>query len=515
MSEEFSYDRILYPCHPFSSTHPDHLGMLAGLQGLEAAPATKCRVLELGCGNGGNLIPMALQLPGSEFVGIDLGARSIENGQAMIEQLGIRNLTLAHRNIMDISDDDGLFDYIIAHGVYSWVPQFVRDKVLSIYKNNLSPNGVAYVSYNALPGGHLRTLARSLMMFHVRGVTDPRQRTAQSRMLMQALADASREDQIYGFILRDQLGRIKDVPDEVFIHDDLDEGSTPFFLYQVVEAAGANGLQYVSEADLVDSNEYRQSKQARDFLDQIPESETVIREQYLDFITGRAFRKSLFCHLEANLQRPVPPHVIRRHFISSALMPEDEKADPAAPGAVVFKAPGGESLKTDHPLGKAALIVLGRIWPQAIAFPELLEQSLALVAADNGIHTDRDKAIEALTQILFQGFRSDLIQLHRTPPRLTTTISDKPLANMLPRWQAQHNQLMTNLMHSLVAVEDDIARTFIPLVDGTRTIDQLVDDLRAALASRPADPAAPAAEITRETVERNLRMMARLGLLQA
>jgi cyclopropane fatty-acyl-phospholipid synthase-like methyltransferase len=148
-----SYDEVPYESHPFPQTHPDRLATIATLLGLRPPPVQRCRVLELGCAAGGNLIPMALGLPQSSFVGIDLSAVEVAEGQQLIAQLGLKNVQLRHLSILDAGPDLGRFDYILCHGVYSWVPTAVQDKILDVCKHNLSPHGVAYVSYNTLPVG--------------------------------------------------------------------------------------------------------------------------------------------------------------------------------------------------------------------------------------------------------------------------------------------------------------------------------------------------------------------------
>ena len=168
------YDVIYYPGHSFPETHPDRLATMASYYGLESAPIDRCRVLELGCGVGGNLIPIACLYPESEFIGVDLSAHAIERGQANVAALGLTNIALHNRNIMEMASDGRPFDYIIAHGVYSWVPPAVREKMLALYGECLAPNGVAYVSYNAHPGSHLRDMVRDMMLFHIRDLTEPK-----------------------------------------------------------------------------------------------------------------------------------------------------------------------------------------------------------------------------------------------------------------------------------------------------------------------------------------------------
>ena len=161
------YDEVLYPNLPFAQTHPDRLATLAILFGMDPAPINRCRVLELGCGDGENLIPMAIENPESQFVGLDAAAVAVRAGNQEVTALGLTNIRLEHMDIMDAGPKLGTFDYAISHGFYSWVPEPVRDKLLALAKAVLAPHGVAFVSYNALPGGRIRQMFRDMMLFHV------------------------------------------------------------------------------------------------------------------------------------------------------------------------------------------------------------------------------------------------------------------------------------------------------------------------------------------------------------
>src|SRR5262245_45044045 len=89
-----SYEEMPYESDPLYFTHPDALGTAAFLAGISPAPIESCRVLEIGCATGGNLVPMAYALPGSRFVGVDLSPRQIEVGRAHVGALGLSNLEL-------------------------------------------------------------------------------------------------------------------------------------------------------------------------------------------------------------------------------------------------------------------------------------------------------------------------------------------------------------------------------------------------------------------------------------
>ena len=143
-----SYDDFLYVSKPFSNTCITSLMAKALIYGLDPVPVEDARVLELGSSCGGNIIPQALYNPTATFTGIDLSPTQVKHGNELIESMGLKNITLLEKNIMDIDETFGTFDYIIVHGIWSWVPDVVKDKILNICSRNLSDRGIAYVSYN-------------------------------------------------------------------------------------------------------------------------------------------------------------------------------------------------------------------------------------------------------------------------------------------------------------------------------------------------------------------------------
>jgi SAM-dependent methyltransferase len=187
-----TYDAIPYPSNPFRQTRPERLAAVAKLFGLEAPPAENCRVLEIGCSMGGNLIAMAQDLPGSRFVGIDASSRQIADGWKMIDRLGLKNIELKHIDILDVPGDFGEFDYIVSHGVYSWVPARVQNKMLEICQRSLAPRGVVYISYNTYPGWHIRGIVRDMMVYRGTQFAEPQARLAQAKGLVAFVAGRPR-----------------------------------------------------------------------------------------------------------------------------------------------------------------------------------------------------------------------------------------------------------------------------------------------------------------------------------
>lgn len=175
MNTHKQYDEYQYISKAFSFTAANYIQGISKIYGLDTVDSRKCRVLELGCSFGGNIISQALYNPESEYIGIDLSKVQIEKGQEYINKMGLKNIKLYHKNIMDIDESFGKFDYIIVHGVFSWVPNIVKEKILEIFKNNLSEKGIAFISYNVKPGWAISTVIRDIMLYTNKYVKDEKE----------------------------------------------------------------------------------------------------------------------------------------------------------------------------------------------------------------------------------------------------------------------------------------------------------------------------------------------------
>ena len=179
-----SYDAVPYDSNPFSQSQLEQLAAIATLFGLAPKLPSQARVLELGCATGGNIIPLAARYPNGVFLGLDLSEKQVSAGREVIKALGLRNIELRHGDITAISKGKQSFDYIICHGVYSWVPQAVQQAILRVCGENLAEQGVAYISYNVYPGWKMREVVRDAMLYHTRNVTDPKQKLEQARAML-------------------------------------------------------------------------------------------------------------------------------------------------------------------------------------------------------------------------------------------------------------------------------------------------------------------------------------------
>lgn len=506
------YDAVAYPGHAFAQTHPAHLATIAHIHGMTPAPTTAMRVLELGCGRGGNLIPMALQCPGAELVGIDLSGQAIAHAKADAAELGATNVSFHHLDIMAASAALGRFDYILVHGVYSWVPQPVRERIMALFGELLTPQGIAYVSYNALPGCRLRDLARDVMLFETRDIDDPIEKVRAARAAIKRFAEATDAETFYGAALRERMKQIETIPDNVLYHDDLNPGARAFALHEVLAAAEPHGLQFLAEASF--PNNFGGARgPAQQVLNEIPITEPLRQEQSLDLLIGRCFRQTLLCRADVALHRGFSRFSLEPYHLAASVSEVEEK-DEKRPEAVSFLFSEGVRLALDLPAAIAALRALGKAWPGSISHGELA--ALALHEAKDSLGPDLAREKSRLNEALTAIYRAGLLEVNLEPHRLTTRISERPLASLLARRQALTSQEVTDLRHRAVALDGVVVRKFVSLLDGTRTPAMLLDEVNAFLTEAHAsggDTSALPKQATAAEVDMHLKDVARLALL--
>jgi SAM-dependent methyltransferase len=480
---ENPHDQVLYPAGTFDQTHPNRLATLATLFGMRPAPVDRCRVLELGCGRGTNLVPMAEALPGSTFVGVDLAPRPIAEAREWTARLGLTNLTFVCGDILALDPEPGSYDYILAHGVYSWVPPEVQERLLAILRRGLAPEGVGYVSYNALPGCYLRKALRDLMLYHTRGIDSPERRIAQSRAIASFIADASPASAgNYKRLMEGQRDRLGRLTNEYVFHDDLCDSNEAVYFHEFMERAGRHQLQYLAETSFSDMQSQALAPEARQMLHGI--GNIVAYEQYLDFLVGRAFRRTLLVHEEASLDRVLGGERMRPFFAAAASTPVAPVPDLRAEAVERFENAAGLTMGLGSPLARAAMRALCDASPVALSFDELLETARARLRP---ARPDQETDAMELGELLLATYGGDMVKLCLHRPAMVKKAGERPVARAIARLQAGQGPAVTNLWHCNVKVEDAPARRLIGLLDGTRDRAALVAALAAAVMAGEVD----------------------------
>lgn len=298
------YKELGYKSYPFPFTTPAYLEAYGTLVGLKPPTAKMARVLELGATYGGNIISQAAHNPEATFVGIELSQDQVEKGNKIIGDAKLDNVSLVQGDILNFDESMGTFDYIIAHGFYSWISDEMKDKLLDIISNHLADNGIAYVSYNTYPGWHTMEEVRQLMLFANRGHDESthkekvlRGKTVGSLVGAQILNYDNLKERNSKF-----LGALRSVmqKDDYYVgHDHLEPHNDPCYLYQFNDHLKANNLAYVGDADLTLSMVRTYDESIADKLEQLAPNSQVDQEQYLDFMLDTTFRKSIICKASA------------------------------------------------------------------------------------------------------------------------------------------------------------------------------------------------------------------------
>jgi methyltransferase-like protein len=483
-----SYDDVPYESFPIQGAHPDRLWTLARLPGISAAAIDTCRVLELGCAGGGNLIPMALELPRAKFTGVDLSGVQIAEGEALIAALGLNNVTLKAMSLMDIDAGFGEFDYIVAHGLYSWVPRDVQEKILDICKRNLAPNGVAYVSYNTLPGWRTRGAVRDLMRYHAMQFPDPKRRVQEARVVLDFLAKGVPAEGGHGHLMRAEVEALASAPDFYLLHEHLDEQNEPLYFHEFMGRAQQHGLQYLADADIATMMGSRFPPQVGEAARRIA-SDAIRQEQLMDFLTNRTFRQTLLVHAEQTIDRRITPERLNEMWISTTCRPASAKPSLAEGVAEQFSTPSGLSVNSPRALTKAALVTLSARSPATMRFADLLSAAFLKI---NPLVTAQPAAGElaALAGDMLHAYSVGLVELHAGPSAFTVEPGERPQVSALARQQAQHGTRITTMRHESIAVPEAI-RALLPLLDGTRTLDAIAAEIQA----QPRDALKPFGEV--------------------
>ncbi len=499
-----TYDAVPYQSHAFAQSQPDKLAVIARLFGLNPVLPSNARVLELGCAAGGNLIPLAARFPEAQFLGIDLSAVEVEHGARNIASLGLKNIRIEHCSITEF-DREERFDYIIAHGVYSWVPAKVQQAIMTVLAQHLSADGVAYVSYNVYPGWKAREVVRDAMLFHTRAHQDPTLKLQQARGFIQYIEKMSDPKTAFGAMLREEAKNLNEAPDYYVFHEHLEEHNSPCYFTEFAAVAARHGLGFLGEAAISEMAPQRLGNDIFETLSKLSSGDIIATEQYMDIFKNRMFRQSLLIPREAlsrvgrhlNLEKLLPFYAsapVQRvadvqeskvhgdELQGDELQSDELQKRKVQPAEVEFRIGPHSHVKTSNALLKAFLHELGKCYPSPILVSELRERAWHVVAAEpvalviNAQGEASDPKVE-LDNLILRMVIDGVLSLHLEPLSLGRADAPAPKAFAVALDLARRKQTrVPNQRHesiNLTTVEIEV----LALLDGQRNRSQLVDGL--------------------------------------
>lgn len=455
------YDRVVYPTAVFAQTHPERLAVLARLAGLDPVLPNEARMLEIGGGNCFNLLSLAAIYPGSQAHGFDLSQVAIARGQEIAEASGLTNVTLAVEDIMAAHRryPAGSIDYVTVHGVYAWVPDAVREATMALIAHVLSDRGVAYVSYNCMPGGHVRLIMREMLLDATGDIADPDEKIAATRDVLEAYAKPKDDDDAFAKTLRHHASSMLERPDAVLFHDELGPCYHPQRFLDVVAAAQANGLRFLTDAG---RNLHLDGFLKGEGAPGTDPEQAVLRAASLDDYTAlRFFRQSLFVRAEQHPDRTIRPERLADLYLSTKLKRRED-------GAFLL---GEDEIEIAHEGLADGLARAAAAYPQRVPLREITQDP-------------------ALWRVVLQLFAEWYVNLHLEPAPFPDRPGELPETSPLIRGLLSLGDVMVSTLdHGLLKVEQPELRQLLMAADGSRSLAEIAEagtgipseDIEAAL----------------------------------
>jgi methyltransferase-like protein/SAM-dependent methyltransferase len=503
-----SYDEVPYESYSYPQTHARHLYTIGKLFNLSPLPPDfrTARVLEIGCASGGNLLPQALSYPKASFTGLDLSADQVALANKQKEALGLKNVEFRQQDILafDLKKEKGKYDYIIAHGVFSWVPEKVRVALLELCSAALTPEGLAVISYNTLPGWNAVRSLREMMLYHIGRFATPTEKVGQARALLDFLLESVPEhNTAYRALIQGERDLLKGLNDSYLFHDHLEEVNAQFYFHDFLRQAQDKGLEYVGDTQISSMYVGNMPPKALETLKAV--GDIAAQEQYMDFVTNRRFRTTILQKKGRKILRDLKPEQILDFYLTANYMPDAATA--ATKEEASFTGVAGGRFTTR---GAPAVALYRALWENG-SRPIAATDLIAKVSKQAGVSEQ-----ELRNELVINGVQLVLLNyLQLTPdcPEIARELSEKPVAWPLARLQASRPgcTYVTNVLSGTVKT-DEPGSVIISGLDGTRDRAALLDLLVAAIgegrikASKDGKPVTDG-NVIRSQLEETLKAM--------
>jgi SAM-dependent methyltransferase len=401
------YDALPYRHGALPKTAPARLGVIGRFHGVAAAGPERARVLELGCGEGMNLLPIAERFPAAECVGVDFSPRQIAVAEAARAACGISNAQFICADLREYEPAAEQFDYIIAHGVYSWVPDEVKERLLAICARACAPHGLVYLSYNTQPGFAPVAGLREVLRAHLAHLTEPGARAAEVERLLPVLEAAFASEQTpYATLMREVLAEMRSKPVALVMHDELETVNDPRTFTEFNAHAGRHGLHFLAEAHYAAQPYEHLNAKAREALAPLA-TNFLAQQQWLDLLAHRRFRASIYTRVAAPAREP-DFTVVNDCALTLRLRLEHERVDLRRGAPIHLVGQHGVKFAIDQPFQKAFFAAVLAAAPRRITFPEAIETARRYLAK---FAITAEETVEALCIGLGKFFALDQVDL--------------------------------------------------------------------------------------------------------
>ncbi len=374
---------------------------------------------------------MAAAYSGSRFVGVDNASELIEKGRRECKELGLSNVELIVADLAEYNPPAQEFDYVICHGVYSWVSKELQQRILKLSKSALAPHGVVFLSYNTLPGWRQRGVVRDVLQIGSM-MSEGEDDHSRYEAGMQLLKKLGREPQLSAYV-REAAERLEQSEPSYVVQEFLGEHNTPVLFVDFMQAAQDAGLQYVSEARVVMMSSQDLSAETNQLLDSFGE-DVWMREQVLDLVRNRTFRETLLCHDTIALNRGLSTKAFRELVFIANFVPVENDAQGDSQGVLFRERTTEREVRAPRGECERVLGILARMGVAGSTLPALIER----VGSDGGM--SEHEIMRAVVTLWKTGF-IDALQMPLCGKRAEASVPS------LARLQAVAGEKVTSLLH--------------------------------------------------------------------
>lgn len=360
------YDELPYCAYPIAWTAPERLALASLLHGGPRLPLDRYRVLELGCANGANLLPMAWYRPHGEFTGLDGSARQIALATDCRDKLGLTNLQFIQGDFLSaINQVEGPFDIIMAHGVFSWVTDDARDAMLAMCSALLAPNGLLYLNYNAKPGWTVRGMVRDFLMQHTKHAISLKERAEMCKAVAaNVIAPLKAEEHSYSRLMGNEFQMVINQNPAYIAHEYLSPENNAYWRDEFFSVLKGFGFDYVADADF----NCISNRITTNYASLLQEAGLAggLAGNSADLICYRQMQSPILTHAPL-VKKTCDDAEFARLIMASSLVPvEVEKGNKPS-----FKHASGQEIETRKESVHKALVKLQPLWPRGLSLGSL------------------------------------------------------------------------------------------------------------------------------------------------
>lgn len=470
MSDDSAYNSLPYNFHADIRTHPARIATLGHFYGMSPKPLEQSRILDIGCAEGANVLPIAENYPNCKIIAFDNAKKQIETANRIKGALGLTNIDFFQADIAKPDLGDEPFDYILAHGFLSWIPRHLHSCLFKCIKRYLAPQGIALVTFNTYPGWHSKWALRDFLLTYTDANKPLPERAKEAKHLIDKVLQ---QQHILGSAFinahKATLEDIQKRPINYIAHDYLSTENIAYYFKDFMHFPREHGLQFLGDTELKRDITYQENDSWRNFG--IPYTQTLEdAHQRLDFFKNYPCRLTLLCHEGIQLcEHPKPSAITPVHLTSYLRLPSSvESFSPEAD--LSFKS-ASHAVCPEAPECKALLWALYKSFPKSMPASQLITEVHRLTAPVGSLISQ--EALLKHAQNIFVYYSLNQIELWTTPPHVVDTVSSKPTISRLNRYLAQNTTHSLINQHHIVVSMLPHERTLAAHLDGTHTQEAL------------------------------------------